>query len=70
MATQLVNMGVALPVRQHELLRAAACGRKRAAGGRGRASVSKLLSELVKRHEEELQFYAHNNILSEETMSA
>jgi hypothetical protein len=64
-------MGVALPINQHRLLRAAARGRQHAAGGHGRASVSKLLSELVERHETELQSYAQKDILSEvETMSA
>jgi hypothetical protein len=56
---------------QHRLLRDAARGRQHAAGGRGRASVSKLLSELVELHRTELQADAQQNILSEvEMMSA
>jgi hypothetical protein len=63
-------MGVALPINQHRLLRAAARGRQEAAGGRGHASVSRLLSELVERHESELQFYADKNALSESEMAS
>jgi hypothetical protein len=68
MAIERVTVGVALPINQHRLLRAAARGRQEAAGGRGHASVSRLLSELVERHESELRSYATKNTLSDSEM--
>jgi len=50
---KLVNTGLALPADLHLLLRAAARGVQRAKGGR--ASVSALLTELVRRHEDEFR---------------
>jgi hypothetical protein len=50
---RLFNTGIALPIEQHLILREAARGRQRAAGGR--ASVSKIISELVAKHQVELQ---------------
>jgi hypothetical protein len=50
-----VNAGVYLPVELHRLLREAARGRQRAAGGKGKASVSALLAELVERYRPELE---------------
>jgi hypothetical protein len=50
----LFNTGIALPIEQHRLLREAARGRQRAAGGAGRASVSRLISELVSKHRADL----------------
>ncbi len=49
----VVNTGVAIPPDLHLLLRDAARGVQRAKGGR--ASVSALLAELVRRHENELR---------------
>lgn len=45
----LVNTGVALPPHQIQFLKEAALARKRARGGRGRASVSAYLGELIER---------------------
>lgn len=50
----LINTGIALPAHQVALLKHAAMARKRARGGRGRASVSALLSDLITRHQHEL----------------
>ncbi len=55
MASQLVTCGIALPIDTHRLLRAAARGRQHRACGRGRASVSSLIAELVMRHQSELE---------------
>jgi hypothetical protein len=54
---KLVNTGVALPSDLHILLREAARGVQRAKGGR--ASVSALLADLVRRHEDELRKVAN-----------
>ena len=50
---KLVNTGIALPSDLHLLLRAAARGVQRAKGGR--ASVSALVSDLVRLHETNLR---------------
>jgi len=47
--------GLVLPLALHRLLRDAARGRQRVAGGRGRASVSALVSELIEKHRAELE---------------
>jgi len=47
MRTEKVNSGIYLPIELHRLLRDAARGRQRAAGGRGKASVSELVTELL-----------------------
>jgi hypothetical protein len=49
MKKHLVNTGIALPADQVKFLKEAALARKRARGGRGRASVSAYLSELIER---------------------
>ena len=56
--SRLVNTGIALPNDLHSLLRDAARGVQRAKKG-GRASVSALLSQLVRRHENELRKLAN-----------
>lgn len=58
--SKLVNTGVALPPDLHLLLRDAARGVQRAKGGR--ASVSALLAEIVRRHESELRKLAQGGI--------
>lgn len=50
-----VNTGIVLPVELHRLLRDAARGAQRAAGGKGRASVSALVAELVETARSELE---------------
>jgi hypothetical protein len=54
-----VNTGVSIPVSLHRLLRDAARGRQKAAGGR--ASVSGLISELLETHRTELEADAQLN---------
>lgn len=54
--TKLINAGVALPADLHMLLRDAARGVQRRRGGR--VSVSALLADLVRRHENELRTLA------------
>jgi hypothetical protein len=51
-----VNTGILLPADQRELLRDAARGVQRSRGGR--VSVSRLLSELVDHHADDLQAIA------------
>jgi len=51
--TKLINTGVALPSDVHFLLREAARGIQQLKGGR--VSVSRLLTNLVRRHEDELR---------------
>jgi hypothetical protein len=56
---KLVNTGVALPSDVHLLLRNAARGAQRAKGGR--ASVSALLADLVRRNEPEFHAMAQGD---------
>jgi len=50
-----VNTGITLPIPLHRLLREAARGRQCAAGGRGRVSVSSLITDLLQQHRAELE---------------
>jgi hypothetical protein len=50
-----VNTGIVLPLPLHRLLREAARGRQRAAGGCGRVSVSSLITDLLQQHRAELE---------------
>ncbi len=59
--SKLVNTGVAIPPDLHLLLRDAARGVQLAKGGR--ASVSALLAEIVRRHESELRKLASGDNL-------
>ena len=61
--TSKINSGVYLPVELHRLLRDAARGKQRAAGGRGKASVSELIAELVESHRAQLQALADSKAL-------
>jgi hypothetical protein len=58
----VICTGISLPTEQRDLLRQAARGMQRAAGG-GRASVSALLADLVSRHEDELNKMAQGKII-------
>lgn len=49
---ELVNTGLCLPLPDHRLLREAARGRQRVNGGR--VSASRIVSELIEKHRDEL----------------
>jgi hypothetical protein len=57
---KLVNCGVVIPADLHLLLRDAARGVQRTKGGR--ASASALVTQLVRRHEDELRKLAQEGI--------